>query len=144
MTRLSTAYGADIVSSSRSALLELALTLRSYDDALVLVGGWVPFFLVEEAQRGRDAFRHVGSIDIDFVVDADLVGEDEYATIVQLLNRRGWVQAPNSRFTFLRSTRPPGQRRADEVAVDFLTAEPQGVARHGATAAFSQTSTPGP
>jgi len=130
MTRLSADYGADIVGASRSALLDLSLTLRSYDNALVLVGGWVPYFLIEEAQRGRSGFTHVGSIDIDFVVDADVVGEDEYATIVQLLTERGWVQAPNSRFSFLRSTRAPGNRRDDEVAVDFLTTEPQSVGRH--------------
>jgi len=129
MTRLSADYGADIVGASRSALLDLSLTLRSYDNALVLVGGWVPYFLIEEAQRGRSGFTHVGSIDIDFVVDADVVGEDEYATIVQLLTERGWVQAPNSRFSFLRSTRAPGNRRDDEVAVDFLTTEPQSVGR---------------
>ena len=42
MTRLAPDYASDIVAASRAALLELALTLRRYDDALVLVGGWVP------------------------------------------------------------------------------------------------------
>lgn len=76
--RLSTDYGGGITDASLSALLELSLTLNSYRDALVLVGGWAPFFLIEEF--GRGGFPHVGSIDIDIAVNPELVRNDEYAS----------------------------------------------------------------
>ena len=66
----------------------------------------------------------MGSIDIDLVVDPDIVGENEYATIVHLLGERGWTQSPTSRFTFLRASRQPGPQRESEIAVDFLTSAP--------------------
>lgn len=40
MPRLSTDYDRPLVEASRSALLELAISLGAYRDALVLVGGW--------------------------------------------------------------------------------------------------------
>ena len=67
--RLSGDYSEGLTGASLSALLELAVTLRSYQDSLVLVGGWVPYFLIEEFGRGN--FTHVGSIDIDLAVDSE-------------------------------------------------------------------------
>ena len=46
--RLSSEYGSGLVEASRSALLELTLTLGSFRDSIVLVGGWAPYFLIEE------------------------------------------------------------------------------------------------
>jgi hypothetical protein len=61
-------------------------TLGAYRDALVLIGGWAPYLILEEFGEGgafqddafqADAFEvgfiHVGSIDIDLVVDPNLV-----------------------------------------------------------------------
>jgi len=44
--RLSGDYGEPVTRASFSALMELGTVLGSYRDALVLVGGWVPYFLL--------------------------------------------------------------------------------------------------
>jgi hypothetical protein len=85
MKRVESSYSRPIVEASRSALLELSLGLRSYADALVLVGGWVPYFLLRDHRASDSEFEHVGSIDIDLVVDPDKIGADEYATIIEII-----------------------------------------------------------
>lgn len=106
--------------ASRSALLELARTLKHYSDALVLVGGWVPYLLIEEHLRPGNPFTHVGSIDIDLVVDPSKIGEDEYRTIVELMGDVGWREIPGKRFSFLRTV-PSTDGVPRDIQVDFLT-----------------------
>lgn len=67
--RLRSSFLSDISAVSKSVLLELMTILGAYRDALVLVGGWVPYFLIENHKRPGDEFEHVGSIDIDLAVD---------------------------------------------------------------------------
>lgn len=86
--RLSGDYSEGLTSASMSALLELAVTLRSYQDSIVLVGGWVPYFLIEKFGRGD--FSHVGSIDIDLTVDPDKVDREAYNSILELIIKRGY------------------------------------------------------
>ncbi|HEY3419521.1 MAG TPA: hypothetical protein VGK23_03130 [Methanomassiliicoccales archaeon] len=110
--------------ASLSALLELSLTLRSYRDALVLVGGWAPFFLIDEF--GRGGFDHVGSIDIDIAVDPELVENDGYSAIVDLIQDRGYSMRHGSdgqpiRFSFERNIVSRSDGRDYLISVDFLT-----------------------
>ena len=86
--RLSNAYESNLTSASLSAILELGVTLKYYKDSMVLVGGWVPYFLIEEF--GDLEFSHVGSIDIDLAINPDKINADEYATIVDMIKRRGY------------------------------------------------------
>lgn len=71
-------YGDDITATSLSGLAELMTALGAYRDALVLIGGWAPFFILEQfgepgasqadafqADAFQTAFEHVGSIDIN-------------------------------------------------------------------------------
>lgn len=76
MERVDSSYSSPIVDASMSALLELSMGLRSFSDALVLVGGWVPYFLLRDHRASDSDFEHVGSIDIDLVVDHDKIGSD--------------------------------------------------------------------
>ena len=85
MARVSTDYESPLVEASRSALLELALSLRAYRDSLVLVGGWAPYFLLRDHQQPDNPFVHIGSIDIDLAVDPDRIDPREYATIEELI-----------------------------------------------------------
>ena len=87
---------AGMVRSSLSVYLELMTILGAYRDALVLVGGWVPHFLLEVFGDPDKDFRHVGSLDIDLAVDHRQVGSDEYATIVERLERHDYRQRRNS------------------------------------------------
>jgi hypothetical protein len=123
--RLAGQFEPALTRASRSALLELARSLRHYSEALTLVGGWVPYLLLREHQRADNPFRHVGSIDIDLVVDPGRIGEDEYATVVDLIRHVGWRTVGDSRFSFERSVPCPDGTSRD-IRVDFLTLEPGG------------------
>ena len=121
--RLSGDYTEALTSASHSALAELALTLKSYKESLVLVGGWVPYFLIEEF--GREDFQHVGSIDIDLAVDPDKIDQDAYATIIELVQRRGYVQSIRNDQPILFSYEKDILSEIDEkeykIQLDFLT-----------------------
>ena len=84
-------YQDGITAASRSGLAEVMTTLGAYRDALVLIGGWAPYLIVEQFGAPGREFVHVGSIDIDLVVDPDLVDAERYATIVNLVLDRGYV-----------------------------------------------------
>jgi len=125
MARLDTEYGAGIVQASHSALLELAVALGPYREALVLVGGWVPYLLLRRHGRPGTGFEHVGSIDIDLVVNPDRIGDREYSSLVELLHERAWKPSPQSRFSFRKGVPSPADGRTYDIQVDFLTPEPQ-------------------
>lgn len=129
-TRYSSAYEDQLISTSKSALVELIRTLRPYKEAIVLIGGWVPYFLLESHRARGDTFTHVGSIDIDLIVDPSHVAEDEYQTIVELIEETGWEQVAGKQFTFERNIRGnDGNYRG--ITVDFLTLnEKSGDHRH--------------
>jgi len=88
-------YNAEQVHAAKSVLLELALALGEYRDKLVLVGGWAPVFLIPKPTK-----EHVGSIDVDLAVDHSQVTEDAYATIEDILIRRGYERVEHNRFSF--------------------------------------------
>ena len=129
--RLRTDYDRAITGASLSALAELGLALGTYRDSLVLVGGWVPYLLVRE--HGRGGFAHVGSIDIDLAVDPETVDREGYATIVELVEDRGY-QGRHSRtgerlaFSFAKDVLWEG--RTYSIHVDLLTEGEGGRRRH--------------
>ena len=129
--RLQGDYDSALTRASMSALAELVLALASYRDSLVLVGGWVPYLLVRE--HGRGDFAHVGSIDIDLAVDPEGVDRDGYATIVELLEDRGYTGRLSRTgeplpFSFARTVRWEG--RTYSIQVDLLTSGEEGRRRH--------------
>lgn len=130
-------YDGEITAASRSALAELMTVLGSYRKALVLIGGWAPYLILEvfgeraafdpgafEATVFDTGFVHVGSIDIDLVVDPAIIDEERYATIVELLLDRGYEAIPDSRYQFEKQIAPPGGGPPHPIRVDFLTPRP--------------------
>ena len=79
MARTGKYYSSDLVELSRSYILELWRALRRYEDAMVLVGGWAPYFILQNF--GDDPYNndHIGSIDIDIALDTSLLSETEYS-----------------------------------------------------------------
>lgn len=134
--RTAQSYGPAITSASKSVLLELAAALRSYREALILVGGWAPYFLLERHRPADGRFAHVGSIDIDLAVDPRTVSEPEYATIVELLTERGYRPAQGRRgvvpHSFERVVQSPATTKPYVIRVDFLTRADDGTGRHAA------------
>jgi hypothetical protein len=60
--RLATDYEEGLTRASMSALLELSLTLKSYRESIVLVGGWVPYFLIEQSGQMEPIMGSVGQL----------------------------------------------------------------------------------
>jgi hypothetical protein len=57
-------YEGGITAASRTGLAEIMTALGSYREALVLIGGWAPYLILERFgdRAGAAAFAHVGSI----------------------------------------------------------------------------------
>ena len=68
------------VKAARRVLVDVAQVLASFNDAMVVVGGWVPDLLLPDANP-----RHVGSIDVDLALDAAKLGDGRYAELLKLL-----------------------------------------------------------
>ncbi len=72
-------------------LLELVEHLKAYKDHIVLVGGWAPYFLIEEAVS-KFGQQHIGSLDADLFLDFRSISETAYETIFDILGRTGYSQ----------------------------------------------------
>ncbi len=66
----------------RSVLIELGQVLGVYRDKFVIVGGAVPWLLMPDARPS-----HVGTLDIDLDLSPDYLGEGEYATLIECLEK---------------------------------------------------------
>ncbi len=134
--RTTQSYGPGVTTASKTVLLEVMTTLRTYREALVLVGGWAPYFLLAQHQRSENRFIHVGSIDIDLAVDPAAVSEPEYATIVELLTERGYRPSTGRRgetvpHSLVRTVQSPVTHKPYAIQVDFLTnPDAAGTKRH--------------
>ena len=73
-------YSPRQVEAARRVLVDLGQVLAAFEDCLVVVGGWVPDLLLEQADE-----PHVGSIDVDLVLDAKKLADGRYADLLTLL-----------------------------------------------------------
>ena len=96
-----------------------------------MVGGWVPYFLYDNYKTEK--MNHVGSLDVDLALNFLLIPEQDYQTITDILNERGYknrkdrigkiIQASYER-TFLDEN-----NIEQTVQVDFLAAEYGGLGK---------------
>ncbi len=113
---------------SQSVLLELMTILGRYRKGLYLVGGWAPYFLLKMFQKPESDFKHIGSIDIDIAVDAKTISENQYASIIQLIQQRGYQEKKSRMGTVI----PFAFEREIEglaVEIDFLAGEYGGTSK---------------
>jgi hypothetical protein len=80
-------YIRDKVDAALSVLIELMQLLGEYRDNIVLIGGWVPEFIISEKEE-----PFVGSLDVDLALDQRKISEEGYKTIQELLFERGYEQ----------------------------------------------------
>lgn len=120
MPRVASDYSPEIVEISKSVLGELITALKKYYEALVLVGGWVPYFILQEFGMSEAGFYHVGSIDIDLVVNPDQVDEKAYTTMAKILGEMSYMPSEDRQrqFRWLRTV------EGREIEVDFLCPMP--------------------
>ena len=124
--RTQSQFESGIIEASRSVLVELGMALKSYLKDLVLIGGWAPYFLL--LQNQKEGFDHVGSIDIDIAVHPRISEKGGYASIVQLIKKRGYLPPKDEladvfEFRFDREIVSPYDKRPYTIRIDFLTTE---------------------
>ncbi len=111
-----------------SVLIEILTILGQFRDSIVLIGGWVPHFLLEE--RGND---HIGSIDIDLALDFTKISENSYRTILSLLEKHDYIQESQP-YIFKKKLFSDGIEYIIEI--DFLSGEYGGTGKSHRTQRF--------
>ena len=134
MPRTVSDFNSGIGAVSLSVLLELCITLGTYRNAMVLIGGWAPYFILKQFKEPDNPFQHVGSIDIDVALNPAAIGKREYATIVELITQRDYRPRLNRlgrpiEFAFEREIEGPGATDIAVVEIDFLAPEYGGTGR---------------
>ena len=100
----------------RSVLLEIGQILGSYHGRFAVIGGAVPWLLLQEAEMA-----HVGTVDVDLSLDAEALGDGEYARLVESLQRHGYHQRETLRpFQLVRTVSARDGGSDIDIVVDFL------------------------
>ncbi|MEO7427059.1 MAG: nucleotidyl transferase AbiEii/AbiGii toxin family protein [Fibrobacteria bacterium] len=76
-------YGKPQSEAARRVLIDVGQVLASFSDCLVVVGGWTPDLLFQDAKDTESA--HIGSMDVDLTLDAARLQDGRYAEMLQLL-----------------------------------------------------------
>jgi hypothetical protein len=100
----------------KSVLVEIGQILGSFKGKFAVIGGAVPWLLLE-----NDDMRHVGTLDVDLGLDAEALGNGEYARLVEALLGNGYRQREDLRaFQLVRTVPVRDGGNPIDVIVDFL------------------------
>jgi len=100
----------------KSVLIEIGQILGSYKGKFAVVGGAVPWLLLD-----NEEMQHVGTLDIDLGLDAEALNDGEYADLVGSLVGHGYQQREKlRRFQLVRQVEVSDGGRPIDVIVDFL------------------------
>jgi hypothetical protein len=109
-------YSDRVTGAVKSALLEIGQILGSFKGKFAVVGGAVPWLLLE-----ADDMQHVGTSDIDISLDAAALGDGQYVHLVKALMENGYEQREDlRRFQLVRTIKAQDGGAPIEVIVDFL------------------------
>ena len=78
-------YKEIVIKATRQILLEVFKLLENFHESLILVGGWVPIMIIPEAEN-----KHVGTFDVDLVINDQSLDETGSATIEDILLANGY------------------------------------------------------
>ena len=102
----------------KMVLVEIGQVLGSFRGKFVIVGGAVPWLLL-----ANEEMPHVGTLDVDIGLDAEVLGDGEYATLVEALHGHGYDQRDElRRFQLVRQVPVEDGGAPIDVIVDFLMA----------------------
>lgn len=73
------------VKAAYTVLIELGQVLGAYRESFVIVGGAVPWLLLQEANP-----QHIGTLDIDLALDPVALRDEEYVSLVEALESAGY------------------------------------------------------
>ena len=110
-------YSEEAVAAARSALMEVCHVLGEYREDIVLVGGWVPFFIIPQSHE-----HHIGSTDVDLALNHIHLQEAGYQRIEKLLLGAGYSKAEEP-YRFVKTI------NGIDVYVDLLAGEYSGTGK---------------
>jgi len=118
-------YSEDKTNACLSVIVELMTYLKKYRHLIVLVGGWVPYFLFGDTKTKER--NHVGSLDVDLALNFLLIPEQDYQTIADILEKRGYKNRKDRNGNIIPAsferTFTDENKTKQIVQVDFLTSE---------------------
>jgi hypothetical protein len=110
-------YPPELAEEARGLCLYVATILGDLWDDVVVIGGLVPYLIVD--QQRTDIRRHVGTRDLDLGLSIAVLDEERYKEISQRLRERGFHPEANAAGN---PTRQTWGHAATQVTVDFLIA----------------------
>lgn len=109
-------YDDRITRAVKTVLVEIGQILGSFKGKFAIVGGAVPWLLLD-----NEEMPHVGTIDVDISLHAEALGDGEYALLIDELQKHGYNQSQElRRFQLVRQTAAQDGGAAIDIVVDFL------------------------
>lgn len=100
----------------KCVLVEIGQILGSFKGRFAVIGGAVPWLLLDNQDM-----PHVGTLDLDLGLDAEALGDGEYAMLVKALMGHGYQQREElRRFQLVRQVPASDGGAPINVVVDFL------------------------
>ena len=100
----------------KAVLLEIGQILGSFKGKFAVVGGAVPWLLLDNFEM-----PHVGTIDVDLGLDAEALGDGEYVRLVDALMTHGYGQNKKlKKFQLVRRIEATDEGDPIDIVVDFL------------------------
>lgn len=100
----------------KSVLIEIGQILGSFKGKFAIIGGAVPWLLL-----ANEDMPHVGTLDVDVGLDAETLGDGEYATLIGALQSHGYTQRDGlRRFQLVRQVPARDDGEAIDIVIDFL------------------------
>lgn len=110
------AYEARITASVKRVLVELGQVLGAYKGKFAIIGGNVPWLQIPNAETA-----HIGSIDVDLVLDPKALADGQYAGLVETLLGADYRQSADHKvFQLVREVPGKDGEPPVTIVVDFL------------------------
>ncbi len=130
--KLKSQYSSAKTNSCFSIIVELITYLKKYSHNIVLVGGWVPYFLYGDIKEEEQ--KHVGSLDVDLALNFLLIPEQDYQAIADILEERGYKNKKDRKGNIIHASyeRTFTDKNNNEqiIQVDFLASEYGGTSKN--------------
>jgi hypothetical protein len=109
-------YDERTTAAVKTVLVEMGQVLGSFKGKFAIIGGAVPWLLLE-----NEDMTHVGTLDVDIGLNADALADGEYKTLVEALMGNGYTQRTElKKFQLARQVDPKDGGPPIDVIVDFL------------------------
>ncbi len=109
-------YGDRTTAAVKSVLIEIGQILGSFKGKFAIIGGAVPWLLLT-----NEDMPHIGTLDVDLGLDAEALGDGEYASLIGALQGHGYARREGlRRFQLVRQVPAREGGEAIDVVVDFL------------------------